>query len=217
MGKLKCIYTWLYQQFNWNDERGYILEVDLEYPKEIHDYHNSYPLCPERKLIKTSMLSKFQLHLKDKLNISSDHVEKLICDLTDKTHYKVHYRNLQLYLQLGMILKCVHRVLSYAQREWLKDYIVGNSTLRADTKKRKYAFGANLYKIKNNSVFGKQMENVRNRVDIVLIKNKKQDADDESYSCVDNYIKLCSHPTYKHTTIFNENLVAVHRNKKLYH
>ena len=47
----------------------------------------------------------------------------------------VHYKNLQLYLQLGMKLKCVHRVLSYNQHEWLKDYIVGNSVLRADAKK----------------------------------------------------------------------------------
>ena len=60
----------------------------------------------------------------------------------------VHYKNLQLYLQLGMKLKCVHRVLSYNQHEWLKDYIVGNSVLRADVKKRKDAFSANLYKIK---------------------------------------------------------------------
>ena len=79
-------------------------------------------------------------------------------------------------------------------------------------KKRKDAFSANLYKIKNNSVFGKQMENVRNRVDIVLIKHKIKD--DESYSGLYKYLKLCSHPTYKRTTIFNENLVAVHRNKK---
>ena len=79
----------------------------------------------------------------------------------------VHYKNSQLYLQLGMKLNCVHRVLSYNQHEWLKDYIVGNSVLRTDAKNRKDAFSPNLYKIKNNSVFGKQMENVRNRVDIV--------------------------------------------------
>ena len=69
---------------NENGQSVYILEVDLEYPQSLHEYHNSYPLCPERKLIKTEMLSKFQLNLKEKLNISNDHVEKLICDLTDK-------------------------------------------------------------------------------------------------------------------------------------
>ena len=144
--------------------------------------------------------------------MSNDHVEKLICDLTDKIHYMVHYENLQLYTQLGIKWKCVHRVLSHDQHEWLKDYIVGNSILRADAKKRKDAFSANLYKIKKNSVFGKQMENVRNRVDTVLIKHKIKDG--ESYSGLDKYPKLCSHPTYKRTTMFNENLVAVDRNKK---
>ena len=79
------------------------------------------------------MLSKFQCNLKEKLNTSHEHVEKLICDLTDKNHYVVHYKDLQLYLQLGMKLKCVHRVFSYNQHE-LKDYIVGNSVLRADAK-----------------------------------------------------------------------------------
>ena len=120
---------------NENGQSGYILKVDLEYPQSLHEYHNSYPLCPERKLIKTEMLSKFQLNLKKKSKISNYHVEKLICDLTDKKHYMVHYKNLQLYLQLGMKLKCVHRVLSYNQHEWLKDYSVGNSFLRADAKK----------------------------------------------------------------------------------
>ena len=153
---------------NENGQSGYILEVDLEYPQSLHEYHNSYPLCPERKLLNTEMLSTFQLNLKEKLNISNDHVEKLICDLTDKKHYMVHYKNLQLYLQLGIKLKCVRRVPPYNQHEWVKDYIVGNSVLRADAKKRKDTLSANLYKIKNNSVFGKQMENVRNRVDIVL-------------------------------------------------
>ena len=88
------------------------------------------------------------INLKEKLNISNDHVEKLICDLTDKKHYIIHYKNLQIYLQLGMKLKCVHRVLSYNQHEWLKYYIVGNSVLRADANKRKDAFSAILYKIK---------------------------------------------------------------------
>ena len=123
-----------------------------------------------------------------------------------------HYENLQLCLQLGMKLKCVHRVRSYNQHEWLNDYIVGNSILRADAKKRKDAFSANLYKIKNNSVFSKQMEYVRNRVDIVLMKHKIKD--NESYSGLNKHNNLCSHPTYKRTTVFNENLVTAHRNKK---
>ena len=70
-------------------------------------------------------------------------------------------------------------------------------------KANKDAFKANIYKIKNNGVFGKQMENVGNRVDVKLVKN----------NC-DKYIKLLSHPTFKRQTILNENLVAVHRHKR---
>ena len=80
------------------------------------------------------MSSRFQLNLKDKLMISNDYVEKLNCDLTDKKHYMIHYENFQLYLQLGVKISCVRRVLSYDKPEWLQDYIVGNSGSRADAK-----------------------------------------------------------------------------------
>ena len=125
---------------NWNTERimnidaenstGYIFEVDLEYPKEIHDLHNHYPLCPERKLVKTEWLSDYQQAFKKKLSITNDHVEKLVSDLTNKYKYTVHYRNLQLYLSLGMKLLNVHKVLSYKQEPLLKEYITSNSILR---------------------------------------------------------------------------------------
>jgi len=189
-----------------NDKRGYIFNVDLEYPAEIHDKHNLYPLCPERKKVCTKWLSPFQKQLKDKLKIADDQVEKLITDLSDKNNYTLHYKNLQLYLQLGMKLIKINKCLSYNSEAWLKDYIVDNSLLRQKAKANKDAFKANIYKIKNNGVFGKQMENVRNRVDVKLCK-KKDDNDKK-------YVKLLSHPTYKRRTIFNENLVAVHRHKR---
>ena len=185
------------------DSRHCILNVDLEYPKEIHDLHNDYPLCPEKKLVKDEYLSPFQINLKNKLKITKDTVEKLIVDLTDKDNYTLHFKNLQLYLQLGMKLKKVHKVLSYNAEAWLKDYIVKNSELRQQAKSIKDDFKANTLKINNNGVFGKQMENVRNRVDIELVKENKE-----------RYLKVLSHPTFKRRTIFDENLVAVHKNKK---
>ena len=197
---------------NWNeerimkigdDERGYIFEVDLEYLKEFHDKHNQYPLCPERKKVCTSWLSPFQKQLKNKLKISDDQVEKLITDLTDKNKYTLYYKNLQLYLQLGMKLKKIHNCLAFTSDGWLKNYIVDNSILRQKAKANKDSFKANIYKIKNNGVFGKQIENVRNRVDVKLVKNDSK-----------KYTKLLSHPTFKRRTIFNENLVAVHRHKR---
>ena len=192
------------KNINEDGETGYIFEVDLEYPTELHDLHNHYPLCPERKLVKTEMLSDYQFALKKKLKISDDHVEKLITDLHDKYNYRVYYKNLQLYLQLGLRLKKIHKVLSFTHEAILKDYINSNSFLRQQAKANKDEFGANIYKIKNNGVFGKQMENVRNRCDIKLVKDNTK-----------RYNKLISHPAYKYKrTIFNENLVAVHMNKK---
>ena len=95
-----------------------------------------------------------------------------------------------------MRVKKIHKCLSYKSEAWLKDFIVDNSLLRQKAKANKDTFKANIYKIKNNGVFGKQMENVRNRVDVKLVKN----------SCKKS-IKLLSHPTFKRRTIFYENLV----------
>ena len=74
------------------DERGYIFEVDLEYPKEIHDRQNLYPLCPHKQRVKTELLSTYQKEIKSKLNINDDHVDKLITDLTDKDNYILNYK-----------------------------------------------------------------------------------------------------------------------------
>ena len=118
--------------------------------------------------------------------------------LRDKKEYVLHYRNLQLYLDLGLTIKKVHRALEFDQSPWLKQYIDFN------TEKRKHAknpFEKDFFKLMNNSVFGKTMENLRKRVDIKLVTtDKKLD-------------KLTSKPTYVSSKIFNENLMAVHKIK----
>ena len=85
--------------------KGYILEVDLEYPEELHGAHDQYPLAPEKILVTDDMLSSYSKRLKDKFDMGSSKVPKLIPNLTDKTKYVVHDRNLQLYLRLGLKLK----------------------------------------------------------------------------------------------------------------
>ena len=182
-----------------DSKKGLILEVDLEYPRELHDLHNDYPLGPEKNKVTENMLSNYCKKIKEKYNISIGQVHKLIPTLNNKEKYVLHYRNLQLYLDLGLKLTKVHRVLEFDQSPWLKQYINFN------TEKRKHAknsFEKDFFKLMNNSVFGKTMENLRKRVDVKLVTNEKK------------LLKLASKPTYVSSKIFNENLVAVHKIKE---
>ena len=159
---------------SWQVKRktGYILEEDLEYPQELHDKHNSYPLAPETTQVPEEWYSPYQRSLARELNLSKDKTEKLIPTLNDKTNYVLHYRNFQLYLKLGMKLKKVHNVLAFDQKDWMESYI------RLNTEPRKKAtsdFEKNFFKLMNNSVFGKTMENLRNRTIIKLVRANEQE------------------------------------------
>ena len=99
---------------------GYILEVDLEYPKELHELHNDYPLAPEKLAVSSDMLSKYCKKIADKYEIKVGDVKKLIPNLGNKTKYVLHYRNLQLYLFLGMKLIKIHRMLKFKQSNWIR-------------------------------------------------------------------------------------------------
>ena len=100
---------------------GYILEVDLEYPDELHALHNDYPLVPEKFAITYDMLSDYCKKIADEYEIKVGDVKKLIPNLGNKTNYVLHYRNLQLYLSLGMKLTKTHRVLKFKQSDWMKN------------------------------------------------------------------------------------------------
>ena len=183
-----------------NDNIGYIFEVDLEYPTDIHDKHKYYPLCPTRRLITDDMLSNYTSKLKSDKNITSDHVEKLVCDLSNKENYIMHYRNLKQAIQLGLKVTKFHKVLQFKQEAWMKTYIDENTKRRA---KSKNDFEKEFYKLMNNAVYGKQLENTRKHVNIELILNNE--------ARLKRYINK---PTFKSFSIFHENLVAVHMHKK---
>ena len=102
---------------------GYFLEVDLKYPDELHELHNDYPLAPEKLAVSSDMLSKYCKSIADKYEIKVGDIKKLIPNLANKTNYVVHYRNLQLYLSLGMKLTKIHKVLKFNQSDWMKKYI----------------------------------------------------------------------------------------------
>ena len=155
-----------------------ILEVDLEYPKSLHDLHNDYPLAPEQIVV--------------------NKVSKLIPNLGDKKKYILHYENLKQYLKLGLKLTHIHRGIKFKESSWLEKYISLNTKLRTEAKNE---FEKDFFKLMNNSVFGKTMENIRNRVNIKLVNDKKQAE------------KLSAKPNFKHCNIFSEDLVAIHMKK----
>ena len=104
-----------------------ILEVDLEYPQELQDIHNDYPVAPEKVKVSNNMLSAYCKKIAKKYNISISLVSKLIPTLRDKKEYVLNYHYLQLYLNLGLKIKKVHRVLKFDQSPWLKQYIDFNT------------------------------------------------------------------------------------------
>ena len=176
------------------DDKGYILEVDLLYPEELHDLHNDYPLAPERLVVTKEMISEYGKHLSEKLGTKFSKIEKLVPNFYDKKKYVLHIRNLQLYISLGMRCTKIHRILEFTQSRWLAPYIEKNTQLRAQATS---GFEKDFFKLLNNSVFGKTMVNVRQRQDIRLVTDPTEG------------LKLASRPTFQSFKIVNENLSVV--------
>ena len=162
---------------NWTS-MSCILEVDLEYPGDLHDLHNEYPLAPER--------------------LTLGKVEKLVPNLNDKTKYVVHHETLKVYLSLGLKLTKIHRAITFHESAWLARYINMNTNLRT---KAKNDFEKNFFKLMNNSVFGKTMENIRNRVDVRLVNSKEK------------ALKLIAKPNFHAVSAFSEDLIAINMKK----
>lgn len=154
-------------------EKGATLEVDIDYPRELHDKHSDLPFCPESH-------------------------KKLLLTLNNKKNYIIHYVALKQALQHGLVLRKVHRVLTYNQSKWLAEYIEHNSKRRA---KATNDFEKDFYKLMNNSVFGKTMECVRHRSDIRLVTSEKQAK------------KLICKPNFKNFITLSDNLVSVEMNR----
>ena len=159
-------------------KRGYIFEVDLEYPQELWKIYNDYPLAPEKMKV--------------------NGVEKLISHFKSHKNYVLHYRNLRQCLELGLRITAVHRGISFEQSPWMEPYIRKNTELR---KTAANSFEKDFFKLMNNSVFGKTIENIRKRQNIILVDNREK------------AVKLTSRPNFDRATIFDRNLIAIHMKK----
>ena len=157
--------------YNKNSDKGYILEVHVDYPSKLHKLHSDMPFLPERMII--------------------DKTKKLVCNLHDKKNYVVHISVLKQALDHELKLRKVHRVIEFNQKEWFKEYIDVNTELR---KNAANDFEKDFFKLMNNAVFGKTMENVRKHRDIKLVRTDKKRN------------KLLSEPNYHTMKLIDDNL-----------
>ena len=139
------------KNYDENNDKGYILEVDVKYPKRLHELHSDLPFLSERMKV--------------------NKCKKLVCNLFNKKKYVAHINSLKQALNHGLKLKKVHRVIKINQEAWLKPCIDMNTELR---KAAKNDFEKDLFKLMNNSVFGKTMEFIRKHREIKLVITDKK-------------------------------------------
>ena len=159
-------------------DKGYTPEVDVSYPIELHNQHNDLPFMCER--------------------IEINRVEKLVPNLRDKKSYIIHIRALAQALRHGLILDRTHRAIEFDQSAWMKPYIDFNTQLRT---KAKNDFVKDFFKLINNSVFGKTMENIRKHRNIKLVMTEEK------------YLHTVMKPNFKSGVRFGENLMGCEMGK----
>ena len=159
-------------------DKGYLLEVDVSYPKELHNQHNDLPFMCERMEI--------------------NGVEKLVPNLRDKKNYVIHIQALNQVLQHGLRLVRIHRAIEFDQTPWLKTYIDFNTQLRMAATND---FEKDFFKLMNNSVFGKTMENIRKHRHIKLVTTKEK------------YLRTVMKPNFKSGVLFGENVTGCEMGK----
>ena len=166
------------KNYNENNDKGYIFEVDVKYPKRLHELHSDLPFLSER--------------------VEVNKCKKLVCNLFNKKKYVVHINALKQALNHGLKLKKIHKGIKFNQEAWLKPYIDMNTEL---TKAAKNDFEKDLFKLMNNSVFGKTMENIRKHRDIKLVTTDKKRS------------KLVSEPNYHTINLISEDLSIIEMKK----
>ena len=156
------------------------MEVDVLYPKKLHDKHNDLPfMCGRMKI---------------------GGVDKLVADLYYKKRYVIHIRELQQALGHGLVLERIHRTIEFKQSPWMKEYIAFNTKLRTAAKDD---FEKDFYKLMNNAVFGKTMENIHKYRNIKLVNNEV------------DYLRAVMKPNFKSGILYGSNLMGCEMQKAI--
>ena len=166
------------KEYNEISDKGYVIEADVDYPQELHDLHSDMPFLPERMVINKT--------------------KKLVCNLHNKKNYLARINVLKQALGHGLKLRKVHRVIEFEQEAWLKKYIDFNTDLQT---KATNEFEKDFFKLMNNAVFGKTMENVRKHRNIKLVRTDYKRN------------KLVSEPNYHTMKLISENLAIIEMRK----
>ena len=165
------------KELSTRKDRGYLMEVDVLYPRELHYKHNDLPFMCKRMKI--------------------GNIEKLVTDLYKK-RYVIHIRALQQALDHGLVLEKIHRIIELKQSPWIKEYIALNTKLRTTAENN---FEKDFYKLMNNAVFGKTMENICKHRNIKLVNNEE------------DYLRCVMKPNFKSGTLFGLNLMGCEMGK----
>ena len=192
-------WNWLDEILNTPDDNeiGYFLEVDLKYPDNIEEKTKNFPFCPENKKIDPDKYNDYMKKIKPKNYTKS---KKLICDWTDKKKYLIHYRMLKFYVKHGMMVEKIHEIISFKQSKWLERYITFKTRKR---NRSKNDFEKDFFKLLVHAAFGNFLEDIRNRLELELIKK------DNIKKIIDQQSKL----TFNGIKSLIKTMIVIHSNR----
>ena len=187
-----------------DNEFGYFIECNLEYTAEIKEKTKNFPFCPYQTKADPNLFSGYMNNINQP---NYKPTSKLMCDVTNKSKYMIHYRMFKFYLNQGMKVTKIHTIYRFRQSPWLGKYIDHNTQKRTVAKTN---FEKDLYKLMNNAFFGKAMENVRDRTNLEFIDHSqidqiiKRQSKLSFKSIVDHYSKFCVYTFDKEKTVFDK-------------
>src|SRR5690606_20522972 len=187
-----------------NNKYGYFICCDIEIKPELHDYLNDYSIVVNKDIGEYSPLMEYiiesnKIYHKTKFNFKP--TKMLIPTLKNQKNYLCHYRMLQFMINHGIILKKLHYIVRFDQKDFIRPYIEMNTQLR---QKSKTKFEKNIFKLLNNSLYGKFIQNVFKYVNLKLLLNEKDD----------KHFKLVNSPLFKRNIIFDSNFEAIEMKKE---